>query len=266
METPIDNRSKHNKAALQHAELEDFFSGGFSIKGHPDLPANPSEQLDPPDSPKEKTDTTIAEPSKTEKIATCEEKQKQLEQIASICDKCQKCQLAKTRTNVVAGDGNPSAKIMFVGEAPGADEDAKGIPFIGRAGKLLDKIIAAMGLARKDVFIGNIIKCRPPANRDPKPQEIMQCMPYLTQQINVIRPKVIIALGAHAARTLLNTNKTIGQLRGRFEDFKTDEFTAKLMSTYHPAYLLRSYSPANRKKVWDDMKMVLTELNMDVPS
>ncbi len=251
----METSSNHDidRIATQHAELEDFFSGGFTIKGHPNMPEKEEKQM-------------ADNPSKIDETITPEEKQKKLEQIANICAKCQKCQLAKTRTNVVAGSGNPSAKIMFIGEAPGADEDAKGLPFIGRAGKLLDKIIAAMGLDRKDVFIGNIIKCRPPENRDPLPQEIMQCMPYLKQQINVIQPKVIIALGAHAARTLLNTNKTIGQLRGRFEDFKTDEFTAKLMSTYHPAYLLRSYSPANRKKVWDDMKMVLTELNMNVPT
>jgi DNA polymerase len=134
---------------------------------------------------------------------------------------------------------------MFVGEAPGADEDAQGRPFVGRAGKLLDKIITACGLKRSDVFIGNILKCRP--------------LPYLQRQIEIIKPEIIVALGAHAARTLLNTNKSIGQMRGQFHEYYAGlgKPPIKLMATYHTAYLLRNYSQENRQKVWEDMKKVL---------
>ncbi|MHC4284665.1 MAG: uracil-DNA glycosylase [Planctomycetota bacterium] len=153
--------------------------------------------------------------------------------------------LKKSRTNAVPGEGDPNARIMFVGEAPGADEDAQGRPFVGRAGKLLDKIITACGLKRSDVFIGNILKCRP--------------LPYLQRQIEIIKPEIIVALGAHAARTLLNTNKSIGQMRGQFHEYYAGlgKPPIKLMATYHTAYLLRNYSQENRQKVWEDMKKVL---------
>jgi len=156
---------------------------------------------------------------------------------------------------------------MFVGEAPGADEDAQGRPFVGRAGQLLDKIIAACGLKRSDVFIGNILKCRPPGNRDPRLDEIISCLPYLQRQIEIIEPEVLVALGAHAAKTLLNTTKSIGQLRGQFHEYIAGigRPPVKLMATYHPAYLLRNYSPDNRRKVWEDMKKVLAELDLPVP-
>jgi len=156
---------------------------------------------------------------------------------------------------------------MFVGEAPGADEDAQGRPFVGRAGQLLDKIIEACGLCRQDVFIGNILKCRPPDNRDPRPDEIISCLPYLQRQIEILNPEILVALGAHAARTLLNTNKAIGQLRGQFHEYFTGigRPPIKLMATYHTAYLLRNYTPDNRRRVWDDMKKVLAELGLPVP-
>ena len=195
------------------------------------------------------------------------EKAAKLQKIAEQVAKCKKCDLAATRTNPVPGEGNPDARIVFVGEAPGADEDAQGRPFVGRAGQLLDKIINAMGLKRSDVYICNILKSRPPGNRDPKPDEINACLPYLQSQLEIIEPEIIIALGAHAARTLLDTNKPIGQLRGQFHDYYTglDHPPIKLMATYHPAYLLISYSPENRRKVWDDMKKVLNELDLPIP-
>lgn len=190
-----------------------------------------------------------------------------LEKIAEEVRKCCKCGLGSSRTNAVPGEGNPDARIMFVGEAPGADEDAQGRPFVGRAGQLLDKIIAACGLKRSDVFIGNILKCRPPDNRDPRPDEIINCLPYLQKQIEVIDPEVIVALGAHAARTLLDNTKSIGQLRGQFHEYYSGigRPPVKLMATYHPAYLLRNYSPENRRRVWEDMKKVLAELNLPIP-
>jgi len=188
-----------------------------------------------------------------------------LEEIAQQVKLCTACGLHETRTNVVPGEGNPNADIVFVGEAPGADEDMQGRPFVGRAGQLLTKIIAAMGLNRQDVFICNILKCRPPGNRDPKPDEIIKCRKFLQKQLELIRPKIIIALGAHAARTLLNTNKPIGQLRGRFHEYYISDFDpkpVKLMATYHPAYLLRNYSVDNRRRVWQDMQKVMQELGL----
>ena len=192
---------------------------------------------------------------------------KELEKIAAEVYQCRKCSLGSLRTNAVPGEGNSNARIVFVGEAPGADEDAQGRPFVGRAGQLLDKVITAMGLKRSDVFIGNILKCRPPDNRDPRPEEIISCLPYLQAQIEVIRPEIIVALGAHAARTLLNTNKPIGQLRGQFHQYYAGlgRPPIKLMATYHTAYLLRNYSRQNRQRLWEDMKKVLTELGLPIP-
>ena len=146
---------------------------------------------------------------------------------------CQRCSLAKTRKNIVFGDGNASAKIVFVGEAPGADEDEQGLPFVGRAGQLLTNIIKAMGLERKDVYICNILKCRPPGNRNPLPDEIRLCEPFLKQQLQLISPQIICALGSFAAKTLLKTETPITALRGRFQTYEG----IKLMPTYHPAYL-----------------------------
>jgi len=192
---------------------------------------------------------------------------RQLALIAEEVAACCRCGLGESRTHAVPGEGNPNARIMFVGEAPGADEDAQGRPFVGRAGQLLDKIIQACGLRRCDVFIANILKCRPPENRDPSPEEIVHCLPLLQRQIEVIRPEVIVALGAHAARTLLNTNQAIGRLRGRFQDYINGlgQPPIKLIATYHPAYLLRNYTHETRAQVWDDMKKVLAELGLPVP-
>ncbi len=188
--------------------------------------------------------------------------QQQLDTIAMQVAKCYKCQLHKTRINTVPGQGNPQARIVFVGEAPGQNEDEQGLPFVGRAGKLLDNIIKAMGLTRQDVFIGNILKCRPPDNRDPRPDEIVACIGYLHQQLEIIDPDVIIALGAHAARTLLDTNRPIGQLRGQVHEYQPGLAArpVKLVATYHPAYLLRNYTRDCRLKVWQDMQLALKQL------
>ena len=195
------------------------------------------------------------------------QKAAELEKIAEEVRQCRQCGLGSSRTNAVPGEGHPDARIMFIGEAPGADEDAQGRPFVGRAGQLLDKIINACGLKRSDVFIGNILKCRPPDNRDPRAEEIISCLPYLQKQIEIIEPEIIVALGAHAAKTLLNTTKPIGQLRGQFHEYYAGIGRApiKMMATYHTAYLLRSYTPENRRRVWEDMKKVLVELDLPVP-
>ncbi len=167
---------------------------------------------------------------------------------------CQKCELYKTRRNVVFGAGNPDAKLMFVGEAPGMEEDLQGLPFVGRAGQLLTKIIEAMGLKRKDVYIANILKCRPPGNRNPLPTEILTCEEYLIRQIDLITPKVICALGKFAAQTLLRTQESITKLRGKFHEYHE----IKVMPTFHPAYLLRN--PQGKRLVWEDMKKIKREL------
>jgi DNA polymerase len=164
---------------------------------------------------------------------------------------CTRCKLhGLGRRQIVFGVGNPNADLMFVGEAPGADEDVQGIPFVGRAGQLLTKIIEAIGLKREDVYIANVIKCRPPQNRNPEPDEVDTCEPFLFQQIDVIKPKVIVALGKFGAQTLLRTLDPISRLRGRVYDFRG----AKLVPTFHPAFLLRN--PASKREVWEDMKLV----------
>ena len=170
--------------------------------------------------------------------------------------RCRLCALCETRRNVVFGEGHPEAKIVFVGEAPGADEDAQGLPFVGRAGQLLTKIINAMGLERNDVYICNILKCRPPGNRNPQPEEIRQCEPYLKRQLRILSPRVICALGTFAAQTLLKKDAPITTLRGRFHDYDG----IRLMPTYHPAYLLRN--PSAKKPVWEDIQKVMQEAGL----
>lgn len=165
------------------------------------------------------------------------------------------CQLCRTRTNLVFGAGNPDAKLVFVGEAPGREEDLQGLPFVGRAGQLLTKIIESIGLKRGDVYICNILKCRPPDNRDPFPTEILACESYLIRQLEIIKPKIICALGKFAAQTLLRSQTPITQLRGKFYDYHG----IKLIPTFHPAYLLRN--PQDKRLVWEDMKKIKRELN-----
>ena len=168
---------------------------------------------------------------------------------ADIGPDCSRCKLhGLGRRQVVFGVGNPDAYLMFVGEAPGADEDIQGIPFVGRAGQLLTKMIEAINLTRDQVYIANVIKCRPPGNRNPEPDEIEQCEPFLFQQIAAIRPKVIVALGSFAAKTLLRTEESISRLRGRIYDFQG----AKLIPTFHPSFLLRS--PDRKRDAWEDLK------------
>jgi len=165
---------------------------------------------------------------------------------------CTRCKLHKQgRTHVVFGAGNPQAQLMFVGEAPGSDEDLQGEPFVGRAGQLLTKIIQSIGLERSDVYIANVIKCRPPNNRNPEPDEVATCQPFLFRQIDTIRPRVIVALGTFAAHALLGTDAPISRIRGHVHPFRHD---SSLIPTFHPAYLLRS--PDRKRDVWEDMKKV----------
>jgi DNA polymerase len=173
---------------------------------------------------------------------------------------CTRCKLHTLgRTQIVFGVGNPNAELMFVGEAPGAEEDVQGEPFVGRAGQLLTKMIEAMGFKRADVYIANVLKCRPPGNRNPEPDEIGQCEPFLFRQLASVQPKVVIALGAFAARTLLQTDAPISRLRGRVHHFRG----AKLIPTFHPSFLLRS--PGYKREAWDDLKLALSELGRELP-
>jgi uracil-DNA glycosylase family 4 len=242
-----------NKAVRQHLEMEQYFCG-FTVVRDSGLGSRDSN-----------LPAASHEPQATN-INTAD-KIKELDKIAEEVRKCCCCGLISTRNKAVPGEGNPDARIMFVGEAPGADEDAQGRPFVGRAGQLLDNILKACGLKRSDVFIANILKCRPPENRDPRAEEIIACLPFLQRQIEIIEPEIIVALGAHAARTLLNSTASIGELRGRFQEYSAgmNKPPIKLMATYHPAYLLRNYSQENRRRVWEDMKKVLAELNLPVP-
>jgi len=179
----------------------------------------------------------------------------QLQALRCFIGDCQRCPaLVRNRTTIVFGCGNPHAGIMFVGEAPGADEDVQGLPFVGRAGQLLTNIIEkGMHLRRDDVYIANILKCRPPNNREPQPHEVANCTPFLHEQLAIVKPRVIVALGTYAAHYLTGSATPISKLRGTFHQYRG----IPVMPTFHPAYLLRNYSPENRRMVWDDMKKVL---------
>ena len=200
---------------------------------------------------------TVAPDPAVKPVALFASQQEALAAIRSdIGDDCSRCKLHTLgRRQIVFGVGNPNADLMFVGEAPGADEDVQGEPFVGRAGQLLTKIIEAIGLTRQDVYIANVIKCRPPGNRNPEPDEVDQCEPFLFRQVDTIKPKVIVALGKFAAQCLLKTDEPISKLRGREYQYRD----AILMPTFHPAYLLRN--PASKREVWEDMKKVRAILN-----
>jgi uracil-DNA glycosylase len=172
---------------------------------------------------------------------------------------CERCKLAGGRTHLVFGVGDPRAELMFVGEGPGGDEDLQGEPFVGKAGQLLNKMIEAMGFARGEVYIANVVKCRPPGNRDPEPDEIEACEPFLKAQIAAVKPKVIVALGRFAVQTLLRDPTPITRQRGRWREYEG----VKLMPTFHPAYLLRN--PAEKRKAWDDLRLVMKEFGKIAP-
>ena len=171
---------------------------------------------------------------------------------------CTKCRLCEGRTQTVFGEGALDAALFFIGEGPGENEDETGRPFVGRAGQLLAKMILAMGLSREQVFIGNVVKCRPPGNRAPSPDEVATCTPYLVTQLEVIRPKVIVTLGLPATQFMLQTNQAMRDMRGKWQQWRG----IKLMPTYHPSYVLRSYTPLVRGAVWSDLQMVMDELGL----
>lgn len=184
-----------------------------------------------------------------------------LEELRTVLGDCQRCKLAKCRTNIVFGIGNPRARLMFVGEGPGEDEDRQGEPFVGKAGELLDSIITnGMGLSRGDVYIANVVKCRPPNNRNPEPDEIVACEPFLLRQVEIVQPEVIVSLGNFATQALLRDRTAISRRRGRWHEVNG----RPLMPTFHPAYLLRN--PSDKRLVWEDIKLVMERLGLPLPS
>lgn len=175
---------------------------------------------------------------------------------------CTRCRLCQGRTNTVFGEGDPDARIVFVGEGPGQTEDETGRPFVGRAGEKLNEMIRAMGLSREQVYIANIVKCRPPGNREPAPDEVATCTPYLEQQIEIIRPRVIVTLGRPALQFMLGQKIAISRMRGQWQSWRG----IRLMPTFHPAYILRNYTRETREAVWSDLQQVMSELGMKNPS
>jgi DNA polymerase len=195
--------------------------------------------------------------------AQCAEDARSLDEIRADLGDCRRCRLNEKRTNIVFGEGDPHAELMFIGEGPGADEDAQGRPFVGRAGELLTKMINAMGLDRSQVYIANTVKCRPPGNRDPEPEEIAECLPFLKAQIASVRPKVIVALGRVAARTLLNAEGSLSKLRDKVHDY----CGIPVVVTYHPSFLLRKGQDRRYKaEAWADLKEVMRMLGLPIPT
>lgn len=183
-----------------------------------------------------------------------------LARIAAELDGCTRCKLCSGRKTIVVGEGNPSAELMFIGEGPGEQEDEQGRPFVGKAGQLLDRMIEAIGLRREQVYLANAVKCRPPGNRDPEPDEVATCRPFLERQIALVRPKVIVALGNFAAQTLLETDTPTSRLRGRFHERQG----VRLMPTWHPAHLLSN--PDSKREAWSDLQAVAQELGLAIPA
>jgi DNA polymerase len=217
-----------------------------------------TEAASSPSSPTAKEAAPAQSPS-TE--LTLEERRLALDVLAQEIRSCARCaELVSTRTQTVFGDGQPGVELCFIGEAPGADEDAQGKPFVGAAGQLLNRIIAACGMKREEVYICNIIKCRPPGNRTPLQEEADNCRDYLERQLELVRPRFICALGGCAAQNLLKTRAPLGKLRGRFHDYRG----IPVMCTYHPAYLLPHRSPDKKKDVWEDMKMLMARMGRPV--
>jgi DNA polymerase len=223
----------------------------------PAVAASPAQAAPLPQTEARAFDIAAEEPSPALPI---EERRLALQTLAAVVAKCTRCpELCSTRTQTVFADGNPAAELCFIGEAPGADEDAQGVPFVGAAGQLLNKIITACGFTRQEVYICNILKCRPPQNRLPLPDEAANCREYLDKQLALVQPRYIVALGACAAQNLLGTTVAIGRLRGRFHTYQG----IPVLATYHPAFLLRS--PNMKKEVWADMKMLLAKMGRPVP-
>lgn len=241
-------------------ELPTIESQAINSRGHESV--NPVERVAKKEEMKPAWKVALpAQPAPTlfDAPVAARKERETLEQIREDLGDCTRCKLCHSRTNIVFGVGSAKAKLVFVGEGPGRDEDAQGIPFVGRAGQLLTQMIEAMGLKRADVYICNVVKCRPPENRTPEKDEVAACSPFMLRQLDAIRPRVIVCLGSVAAQTLLGIQKGISHYRGEWFEFRG----AKLMATYHPAYLLRN--PNEKGKVWADLQKVMAELGLALP-
>lgn len=243
--------SNKNHEALRELilDLQAFLEYQQDVLGVTEIPLSERKTTEEVDV---KGNITEVEPEKP----VIADPEKAMEAIRQELENCDRCKLCEGRKNIVFGSGNVRAKLVFVGEAPGRDEDIQGLPFVGRAGQLLTKIIESIGLSREEIYIANIIKCRPPGNRNPLPEEIASCFPYLLRQLEVIQPDIICALGKFSAQTLTGSSEPISRLRGNFFDFHG----IKLIPTFHPAYLLRN--PQGKKQVWEDMKAIRRELEL----
>jgi DNA polymerase len=257
-----DAREILSSAARQLLAIEELLGSAWIPADQPKLPAyQPAAQADPPDAP------TAGPPPGSDlsveaKAATLDEMDQQ--EVRG----CVRCGLHQGRTKTVFGEGDPDADLVFVGEGPGHDEDVSGRPFVGRAGQLLTRMIHAMGLDRQDVFICNVVKCRPPSNRNPMPEEVEACWGYLMRQLQTIRPRVIVTLGNPATKKLLETTTGITRLRGTWQelpDHGAGLGGIAVMPTFHPSYVLRRYTPEVRGQVWADLQKVMSRLGLDVP-
>ncbi len=258
---PLDRQLQQSIAAhllyLRDLGIFDLYRRGDGLMPQAEQPASLMPSTEEPPIP-----SRIPFPLQSEQglLVSPEDRAQALVAIREELGNCSRCPLSAGRNKIVFGDGNPNARLMFVGEGPGADEDAQGLPFVGRAGQLLNNMIAAMGMKREEVYIANIVKCRPPQNRVPEPEEAHTCSPFLFQQIDVVRPQVLVALGATAALYLLGVKSSLSALRGRVHSCRG----AQLIVTYHPAYLLRD--PRQKKEAWRDLQLAMSELEIASPS
>jgi DNA polymerase len=251
---PPHSRSRAQRIVRQR--LESLERAGVSVLPQTTELSQPTAVPEPRSIPTEKNIVAKTDGPKPKRGGTPAEQLAALAGCVAACTRCE--ELAQTRTQTVFGVGNPEASIMFIGEAPGADEDRTGEPFVGRAGQLLDRIVAACNLKREDIYICNILRCRPPGNRNPSPEEAANCREYLDAQIEIVDPDYIVCWGSVAAKNLLDSNEAIGRMRGKF--FKYGR--AKVACTYHPSYLLRN--PPVKKDVWDDMKFIMRDMGVEL--
>ncbi len=275
MRDMTDDRSNLLRAAKQLVDLETSLGGTFLPASRNPLPAPPPPAAAPNFAAAPRMAAPAAKPSPAavhlppleldSLPQTPEDKAAALDSLKALCTSCGACQLGRTRRNLVFGEGNPAARLVFVGEAPGADEDATGRPFVGRAGQKLTEMIVAMGLSRQDVYICNVLKCRPPDNRNPAPEEVQACWPFLIRQLQIIRPGAIVTLGNPATQNLLQTIIGITKLRGQWQNLPNHApglADIPVMPTFHPSYLIRSYTPENRAAVWSDLQKVMELLGL----
>jgi len=248
------------RAVVQRLEVTGLFGWEVPLRASACRPVPAAPTLAPPPRASGGEGQVGGRPAEPADEAAREAREAQLSEVRQEVAACERCGLCQGRTQTVFGVGCVTPRLMFVGEGPGFEEDRQGEPFVGPAGQLLDRIIGAMGLQRSDVYIANIVKCRPPNNRNPEPAESAACIGYLERQLKILGPKIVVTLGAVATRTLLGQDGALGRFRGRFHD----RDGLAILPTYHPAYLLRN--PADKRKVWDDMKKVLGRLGLELPT